>query len=215
MAFELAVELLVGFVGLPLVFDQLLRRGHRALLFPGLWAFGGLALSALLGDPGFRREQLLAVPWHHPFVPTLVLRSVVLIGLLAYVGRRLSGSTFLELPRRRPALFALIAVFYPIVSVLPQGIVWRVLFVHRYAALFGQGLPLWLVAAAAFAWAHLVFRNLIAIALTAVGGALFLHTYLVTGSMVLSDLEHAAYGVSVFAFGLGRYLYLGAARPSL
>jgi uncharacterized protein len=47
------------------------------------------------------------------------------------------------------------------------------------------------------------------VALTALGGLLFLHTYLVTGSMLVSSLEHAAYGVAAFTFGIGRSLYLG------
>jgi hypothetical protein len=64
----------------------------------------------------------------------------------------------------------------------------------------------------AFAFAHVIFRNAVAVALTALGGLLFLQTYLVTGSMLVSSLEHVAYGVAAFSFGIGRSLYLGGAR---
>jgi hypothetical protein len=178
----------------------------------------GLAVEAaamLLADPSFPRERLLFVPQHHPFVPWLVLRSAALVALLAWTARRLSPGAFLELPKQRPLLFALVVILYPLVSVVPQGFVWRVFLLHRYEPLLGHGPLAWAAAASAFAWAHVIFRNGAAIALTAVGGALFVHTYVVTGSMVLADLEHAGYGLPVFAFGLGRFLYLGAARAPL
>jgi hypothetical protein len=118
----------------------------------------------------------------------------------------------LRIVRQQPMLFALIAVLYPLLSVVPQGLVWRVYFMHRYAPLLGQGAAMWTAAILAFAWAHIVFRNRIAVLLTGLGGALFAHTYRSTGSMLAADVEHALYGVGVFAFGLGKFLYLGWAR---
>jgi hypothetical protein len=211
---ELAAEAVIVFGGLPVLFDGWIRRGRRGWLFPGLWLLGAIALSVLLADPSFPRERLVLLPHDGRWWVWLVVRTVALVGLLAFVAWRASPDAFLELPRRRPALFALIAFFYPVLSVLPQGLVWRVFFLHRYEPLFGDGPVAWVAAAAAFAWAHVIFRNPMAIALTAIGGALFVHTYVVTGSMILADVEHAIYGLSVFAFGFGRFLYLGAARAA-
>jgi uncharacterized protein len=45
---------------------------------------------------------------------------------------------------------------------------------------------------------------------TAIGGALFLQTYLASRSMLLATLEHAAYGMVAFTLGFGRFLYHGA-----
>jgi hypothetical protein len=115
------------------------------------------------------------------------------------------------LPRQRPRLWWLLVVGYPGASALPQGVVWRVFFVHRYAALLDAN-RLLVLGGAAFAVAHLTFRNPTAVALTGVGGVLFLDTYLETHSMLLATIEHGAYGILVFTLGLGRYLYL-AARP--
>jgi hypothetical protein len=84
-----------------------------------------------------------------------------------------------------------------------------VFFVHRYAPVLGHGAAMLVAGTVAFAFAHLAFRNWPAILLTGLGGGLFLHAYLVTGSMLVSSLEHALYGVAAFTFGVGRSLYLG------
>jgi hypothetical protein len=69
-----------------------------------------------------------------------------------------------------------------------------------------------LIGALAFSLGHVIFRNVPALAITAVGGAFFLDTYLRTGSMLLAAAEHGAYGIIAFTAGLGTFLYLGA-RP--
>jgi hypothetical protein len=205
-------ELILLYIVLPLLFDQLLRRGYRRLLFPGLWALATAMLVVLLADPTFAREHLTAVPWKSDSLAWVFARIALGIGALAWLARSIAPDDFLQVPKTRPALFVLIAFLYPVLSVVPQGLVWRVFFLHRYAPLLGSGVGMHAAAALAFAWAHIIFRNRAALLLTAVGGALFMRSYMTTGSMLLADLEHAAYGVAVFAFGLGKYLYLGWAR---
>ena len=59
---------------------------------------------------------------------------------------------------------------------------------------------------------HRVFANPWALALTFGGGLFINRTYRRTGSMLASDLGHAAYGQLVFAIGWGRFLYHGTTR---
>lgn len=210
---RLAVEALALYAGLPLLFDQVLRRGYRRLLFPGLWLLAGVAALVLRADPTFDGSRLWSLHLEPAYARVLVVRTMLGIGVVAVASRRLSPGTWLALPRTRPALWLLFATLYPVLSVLPQGVFWRVFFVHRYEPLLGHGVAMVVAGTLAFAFAHVIFRNAIALALTALGGLLFLHTYLVTGSMLVSSLEHAAYGVAAFSFGIGRSLYLGSARP--
>jgi hypothetical protein len=211
---RLAVEALALYVGLPLLFDRLLVSANRRLLFPALWVLALIALAVLYADPTFNPSTLWSL-WIDPaYARLLVGRTAVGVAILALLSRRFAPTAFLVLPRTRPLLWVLIAIFYPILSVLPQGVIWRVFFVHRYEPLFGRGAALLLAGAVAFAFAHIIFRNVLALALTGLGGVLFLRTYLVTGSMLAASLEHAAYGVAVFTFGLGRSLYLGTARDA-
>ena len=99
-------------------------------------------------------------------------------------------------------------VAYPVVSVLPQGILYRALFEKRYAAGLAPALSL-LLGAALFSWAHVVFRNVWACAFTFVGGLFFLSTYRRTGSLLFSGIEHALYGDFLFTIGWGTYFYEG------
>lgn len=209
---RLGLEAVALYAGLPLLFDQVLRRGYRRLLFPGLWVLAAVAAIVLRADPTFDGSRVWSLHVEPTFARVLVLRTILGIGVVAVASRRIAPDTWLALPRTRPLLWLLVAVAYPVLSVLPQGALWRVFFVHRYEPLLGHGTAMFAAATLAFAFAHIIFRNAVAVALTALGGLLFLHTYLVTGSMLISSLEHAAYGVAVFTFGIGRSLYLGSAR---
>jgi hypothetical protein len=208
----LAAEAVALYAGLPLLFDRLLVRGYRRLLFPGLWVLAAGAALALRADPSFDGSALWTLRIDPFFARVLAVRTAFGVAVVATLSRRLAPETFLALPRTRPGLWLLVAAFYPLLSVLPQGVFWRVFFVHRYAPLLGNGAAMLVCGAVAFAFAHVIFRNAIAVALTALGGLLFLHTYQVTGSLLASSLEHAVYGVAAFTFGVGRSLYLGSAR---
>jgi hypothetical protein len=198
----------------PVVFAVVVHRlRYRRAMFPILWIIALVCLAVMLVDPGFDRSVLWRLPLTHPYVGRAALRFVVLASLLAVLVRFIAPASFAWLPRRDPRLFALLAVGYPLFSCLPQGIIWRVFLMHRYSALFGDRATLIVFAALAFGLAHVTFRNVIAVVLTALGGALFADTYLSTGSMWLATLEHGAYGVTAFGLGLGRFLYLGA-RPA-
>jgi membrane protease YdiL (CAAX protease family) len=101
---------------------------------------------------------------------------------------------------------------YPILSVYPQGIVYRAFIFERYRELFGPSWAIVLASAVAFAYVHIVFRNPLAIGLTFLGGVLFAYRYLQTGSLFVSSFEHALYGCAIFTIGLGRSFYHGAVR---
>jgi uncharacterized protein len=62
-----------------------------------------------------------------------------------------------------------------------------------------------LVSAATFAFIHIVYRNALAVALTAPARLLFAVRYWHTGSLIPSSFEHALYGCAVFTTGLGRW----------
>jgi len=114
-----------------------------------------------------------------------------------------------DLPRREPLLWLAIIVFYPLVSVYPQELLYRAFLLHRYAPVFGYGKKAAAASAAAFGFAHLLFGNVIAVAATIVGGWLFARRYQRTQSLLVVSLEHALYGITIFTVGLGQYFYHG------
>ncbi len=100
-------------------------------------------------------------------------------------------------------------VAYPVVSVYPQGLLYRAFFFERYGELFPGKWPMIVASAAAFAFLHIIFRNWLAVALTFAGGLLFASRYAETGSLAVSGFEHALYGCWLFTVGLGRHFYHG------
>ncbi|MEU4239793.1 CPBP family glutamic-type intramembrane protease [Actinoplanes sp. NPDC026619] len=116
-----------------------------------------------------------------------------------------------DLPRREPLLWLLIIVFYPLVSVYPQELLFRAFLLRRYEPVFGTGPAAAAASAAAFGFAHLLFGNVLAVLATIAGGWLFARRYQRTGSLLVVSVEHALYGITIFTVGLGQYFYHGAA----
>ncbi len=114
-----------------------------------------------------------------------------------------------HLPRTRPLLWLAILVLYPWLSVVPQGIVYRAFFFHRYGALFPSERARLLAAAVTFSFSHIVFRNGWALVWTLPAGWLFARTYRASGSLGLSNLEHTLYGAALFTIGWGAWFFHG------
>jgi membrane protease YdiL (CAAX protease family) len=119
-------------------------------------------------------------------------------------------NSLLRILRHNPTLWSVIMVAYPLLSVLPQGVIYRRFYQARYAPLFGTHQRLSLViGAAVFSLAHLTFRNHWALLFTFIGGLMFLSTYRTTRRSTMANIEHALYGDFIFTIGWGKYLYHG------
>jgi membrane protease YdiL (CAAX protease family) len=181
-------------------------------IVPGLLVITGAAVFVvLLRDRSFDRRRLTR--WHGlgGQVRPVVLRFAVLGAvMLGYMWMRHPAWLF-SFPRQDPAIWAVVMIAYPLVSVIPQGVIWRAFLMHRYQPLLGAGLVMWLVAAATFSYAHVFFLNVEALVLTFAGGLMFVYTYRRSGSLVPSIMEHALYGCWAFTLGYGRFLYGGTA----
>jgi membrane protease YdiL (CAAX protease family) len=179
---------------------------------PALWALTVYCLYVLLHDAHFDRARLWNLAPFRSSAPAILslFAAAALVG--AVLVWRLAPSLFLHLPRTSPLLWSLIMVLYPILSVYPQGIIYRAFIFERYRNLFGPPWSIVLASAAAFAYVHIVFRNPLAIGLTSLGGLLFAYRYLQTGSLFVSSFEHALYGCAIFTIGIGRSFYHGAVQ---
>ncbi|WP_253791393.1 CPBP family glutamic-type intramembrane protease [Nocardia amikacinitolerans] len=153
------------------------------------------------------RDHLRMLRTVLPSMLALWVAAAVAIGVALAV---LSPDRLFELPRAEPLLWAMVMVFYPLFSVYPQELIFRKFLFQRYAPAFGTGWALIAANAAAFGFAHIIFGNWIAVALTLVGGVLFGYRYRQTGSLLVVSVEHALYGCLAFTIGLGGFLYHGA-----
>lgn len=207
--FLLAAEYLV-FYSVPPVVLATWPRAH--VLFPLLALGAGLCLWVLLSDPAFDRRQL----WDVRRLGAKLLRVLpIVLAAFAVIGAAtavLAPQSLFGLIRTNPKLWAIIMVVYPLLSVYPQEIIFRAFPFHRYRALFRSHWSMVGASTAAFAFAHILFRNPLAIVLTAIGGFLFARTYDRTRSVPVVAIEHTLYGCFLFTIGLGRFFYTGAVQ---
>ncbi|MFG2039729.1 CPBP family intramembrane glutamic endopeptidase [Dactylosporangium sp. NPDC048998] len=157
----------------------------------------------------FDRRDLWRASALRPALPS-ILRLWALAAVVAVAAVLLFDREHLfDLPRRNPALWALIVVAYPVVSVYPQELLFRAFLLHRYARLFRGERAAAAASAVSFGLAHLLFGNPVAVVLTLLGGWLFARRYQRTRSLLTACVEHAAYGLLIFTVGLGRFFYHG------
>jgi membrane protease YdiL (CAAX protease family) len=205
----LIAEFVVLFVALPLGYRF---SPVRLPALPVLWVVVGYAWWQLFRNPHFDRAKL----WNLGQLSSRL--SVILIifiaaALLLWLGvRRFAPKLEFNLVRQNPVLWAIVMVAYPVVSVYPQGILYRTFFFERYASIFPGKCLMIVASAAAFAFLHIIFRNTLAVALTFLGGLLFATRYAETSSLAVSSFEHALYGCWLFTVGLGQYFYHGTIR---
>jgi membrane protease YdiL (CAAX protease family) len=202
----LAIEFVFLFVALPLGF-RFSPVNLPAL--PMLWVVAGYASWQLLIDPRFDRGKL----WNIGQLPGrlgVILAIFMIAALAIWLGvRRFAPDLEWSFVRQHPAFWALVMVAYPVLSVYPQGLLYRAFFFERYAELFPGRWAMILASAVVFAFLHIVFRNWLAVALTFLGGLLFAADYAATGSLATSSFDHALYGCWLFTVGLGQYFYHG------
>lgn len=192
----LAIALAVRFTAIPLVL----------LLAPVL----ALAVFLLTRDEGFSWRRLAGTGTsQRQLLQILGLFAVLGVALTVFARVYLPGY-FLSFPRTHPGVWIAVMVFYPLISVTAQEVMFRVLFHHRYSALFaGSMAAAVIVNAALFAFAHIVFASWVTVLVSFAGGLIFAWRYFTTQSFWTVVLEHSLYGNLIFTVGLGRYFLAG------
>ncbi len=99
-------------------------------------------------------------------------------------------------------LFIFLLIFYPLVSVLPQELLYRVFFFSRYSFKLSKQKQS-VLNAVLFSFAHTLFGSSLVLILTFIGGLIFSQTYLKNRSFLLVCIEHTLYGYLLFVSGIG------------
>lgn len=199
----LLTEFAILYFGVPL----LVLNQERWIKFSALWGFAAFALILLNRryDVNWRKEWNFGAV--RPGLPQVAKRALIgsalLVGLLFW----LVPERLLSFPLERPGFWAVVMLLYPLLSALPQELVYRSLLHHRYGPLFPNKCLMLAMAGATFGWAHILFRNEVAVLLCFAGGVMFSQTYLKHRSLALAWLEHSFYGCFIFTLGLGVYFY--------
>lgn len=204
---RLWAELVVLFVAAPVI---------MAAGLPGSFMWPALATIAVVGivllsiTPGFRwrdlvSRQALRIDWVVVAVYVVVAVAVCYALTVWLVPERLFG-----FPQGKTKMWLVVMVAYPLVSAIPQELVFRVLFFERYGHLFPNIGVAIAVNAGLFGLAHLFYWNWPAVVLTTAAGAVFAWAYASRQSFGMACLLHALGGQIVFTVGMGVYFFHGA-----
>ncbi|MFZ0944316.1 MAG: CPBP family intramembrane glutamic endopeptidase [Syntrophobacteraceae bacterium] len=205
----LAVEFTALFIFLPSLYIRLRPIFHPIL---AIWCLAGVCAWFLKLDGYFTRYRLWGERPAGKQILFVIGRFALIAVTLGLLTFWFEYGRFLTFPRTRPVLWLIFILLYPILSAIPQGIVYRAFIFYRYGDLFGEGWAMITASAVVFCYAHIFLLNFAAMLLTLGGGILFAHTYLKSRSLWLSSIEHALYGDFIFTIGLGYFMYSGAVR---
>lgn len=180
-------------------------------MFPALAAVTALGLYLLWRTPGFRWAGLLRgrVRWGEVALFAALCMAVSWAVVQATAPRALFGLIHYD-----TMLWLMVMAFYPILSALPQELVFRPLFFRRYGQLLPGQRAAVVLNAALFSLAHLMYWNWIVAVMTFFGGLAFAHAYEVRRSFPQAVVMHAVAGWVLFSIGLGMFFYTGnVTRP--
>ncbi|MGC9351371.1 MAG: CPBP family intramembrane glutamic endopeptidase, partial [Sulfurovum sp.] len=181
----LIIELICMFILLPAVIY--LWSPH--MLLPLLWLLAIIAATLLIKDKCFERNTLWAIK---PLISdrTLVLQAIILFIISALLLYAIAPDLLFGLIREDPLLWVLVMLFYPLLSVYPQEMIYRSFFFHRYRHLIKSPTVSILFNALLFGYMHIIFHNWIAVALTFIGGLFFAYLYLRSRSLLFVSMVH-------------------------
>jgi len=199
----LVTEAVVLFVGLPLLIFWDLVPLPKILVLVAVASYCGYQLW---WDPTFGRGIFSRQSSDNAGRDILIRTTLVLAGLVAVIWA-VNPEQFFEFPTQRPIVWMVVMVLYPILSALPQELVYRTFFFHRYGDLISLRYGTVLSSALAFSFLHIIYDNWWAVGLSFIAGIMFGLTYKRTKSLFWVTVEHALYGCLVFTLGMGHYFY--------
>ncbi len=206
------------FLGLFIVLPTILAMttiGRR--IIPIALSAALICTTLLLFDKAFDRRWLWRGDAQNRTTRPHLVRIIVLFTFAA-IGMGIATAWLLPdllfaFPRQNPRMWLLVMCFYPLLSVYPQEIVYRAFIFHRYTRVFPHAWFAPMLSVLAFGYAHVLFKNPVAVLLSLVGGVFFAWTYHRTHSILLVWIEHALYGCFIFTIGLGYYFYSDNIAP--
>jgi membrane protease YdiL (CAAX protease family) len=202
-------EFTLIFVSLPLL-GFLLRANLANWLIPALIILMAVCSMLLLSDPHFKRFRLTSLGEFSAVKRRLF--SFFFLGALfsgMFYGI-MNQENWFSMPRNSFYDWLMLLLLYPILSVMPQELIFRTYFFHRYKHIMPSKTVRIIVSASVFALAHIVYANILAVLLAFLGGLLFSYTYAQSRSTFVCVIEHSLWGLWMFTLGLGDVLDAGA-----
>ena len=201
---KLKIEFLVIYFLIPLmvIFINFFFSEQKIFVFLPLFLVFFLSLYLLKKTPSFSFDFLKKeTEWKFFFLVSLIF---IVSGFFYTI--ILDSNLLFNLPKNYFFIWVAVMLFYPVLSVIPQEIIFRVLFFERYSCLFKNQFLYVILNSIIFAYIHLVFQNFHAFFITLITSPIFAYAYL-NKSFKTCFLTHTVGGQLVFTYGLGEYFY--------
>jgi len=199
---RLIIELILLFVLFPIFLAYYKMKIPLMLV---LVFFGILIFLFLRFDTSFDKKQFANWKSGKHILKEVFLiftAAAIIMIVLIYL---IDSSRLFFLAKKIPWLLVLISIFYPLFSVLPQTLIYRLFFFHRYDSLFKNETLKIILSGLFFSLGHLLYKNVLVLGLAFIAGIIFAYHFNKSKSLTLSFFEHSLYGVWLFTSGLGYF----------
>lgn len=196
--FYLVLEFLIFYVFIPFVANRFLDGWLKVipLLLIALMFF-----TLLMMDPEFDRKTFTRLD--RIYLRKSLARVIIIALLLVWFTYWIFPDLFFRYPVEEFKKYMITFFLYPIASVIPQEIIYRLYYFHRYKELVPEKYLLMLSNAIIFGLTHFIYGNWVAPLATFLVSWVFIFNYFKTRSLLNVSLEHYFYGLIMFTIGFG------------
>lgn len=196
----LVVEFILFYVFLPFLANKFLAGWFKII---PLAVMAVLFLILLLKDPSF--DTRILTKFRKNYVAKSAVRMLVISLLLLWFTFWIFPDLFFQYPIRQFKSYIITFFLYPVASVLPQELIYRVYYFHRYEKLVPEKFLLMFSNAFIFGLTHFIYGNWVAPIATFLVSWIFIWNYYNTRSLLNVSVEHYFYGILMFTVGFGYF----------
>ena len=196
----LVLEFVLFYVFLPFLANKFLD-GWFKIIPLALMAL--LFFILLMNDPGFDRRVLTR--FRKKYVAKSAVRMIIISILLLWFTYWIFPKLFFSYPLEHFNGYLITFFLYPIASVIPQELIYRVYYFHRYETLIPEKYLLMFSNAFIFGLTHFIYGNWVAPIATFLAAWIFIWNYYNTRSIWNVTVEHYFYGILMFTVGFGYF----------
>lgn len=196
----MVLEFLFFYVFIPFIAASYLEGWFKIIPLLLIAAFFFLILRI---DPHFDKRTLYRINRNHlrKSFPRIIIISILLVWFTFWIFPEL----FFQYPLKNFKNYVITLFLYPLISVLPQELTYRVYFFHRYRKIVPEKYLLMLSNAIIFGLTHWIYGNWVAPIATFLVSWIFIFNYLKSESLLNVSIEHYIYGFIMFTIGFGHF----------
>lgn len=193
-------EFLLFFIFIPFIANRYLEDWYKIIPLIFIAVFFTILLRI---DPKFDNGVFFRLNRYR--LKKSVTRVIIITILLIWFTWWVFPDLLLYYPREDFEDYLITFFLYPFASVIPQEIIYRVYYFHRYQRIVPEKSLLMLSNAIIFGLTHWIYGNWVAPIATFLVSWIFIFNYLKSKSLLNVSLEHYFYGLVMFTIGFGYF----------